>query len=341
MSEQTLLRQILEANKSFLAGSTRLLDPSGDPFVIVACTDPRLTGLLEPALGLPRHRAVVVRTAGNQISAKNHDVLRSIAVGLFVKGAREVLVVGHTDCAMAAFAAAQVAENFRKAGIARSAFGDEDLRTWFGAFSTVEANLADSVNALRQSGLLPAGGKVHGLMMDTVSGAITVAADGDIAPASVPTPEPAPPRAKVPEDAGEKAHVERAPESQVPIPPLPAGDAGAPAQKPIVIGTLERSDEQARTAKTPLTYVDAVMQLRQVLNEARQDAGLRRAIRDLTNAVRGERDPVRVFSALEQLERECAPLYPEVVPAVEALKKSVRSRKDGLNFMEMMRRILG
>jgi hypothetical protein len=115
---------------------------------------------------------------------------------------------------------------------------------------------------------------------------------------------------------------------------------GAPAQKPVIIGTPEKSDEKARAAKTPQTYVDAVMQLRKVLNEARQDAELRRAVRDLSNAVRGERDPVRVFSALERLERECAAHYPEVGPAVEFLKKSVRSRKDGLNFMEMMRRIL-
>jgi len=218
MSETTLLRRILEANKSFLAGAGRPLDASGEPFVVVACMDARLTGLLEPAMGLPRNRAVIVRTAGNRVSRANPDVLRSIAVGFFVKGAREVFVVGHTDCAMAGFSAAQAAENFRKAGVARAAFGDEDLRTWFGAFVSVEANVRESVDALRRSGLVPAGGKVHGLIIDTAGGALQVIVDGDAEPAS----------ARAPEAEVARAPVEAAAPKPPPIPPVPPADKTPP-----------------------------------------------------------------------------------------------------------------
>ena len=42
----TLLQQIKEANKRYLTGSPQLLDSTGDPFVVLACMDPRLTGVL-------------------------------------------------------------------------------------------------------------------------------------------------------------------------------------------------------------------------------------------------------------------------------------------------------
>jgi len=135
MTESSLLRQIVEANKSYAAGHPRLLDPEGEPFVVVACIDPRLTGLLEPALGLPRRRAVVIRTAGNQLSEKNSDSLRSLAAALYIKNAGEIVIVGHTDCGLSHFSVPEVVENFRRAGVRRTAFGHEDLRAWFGAFA--------------------------------------------------------------------------------------------------------------------------------------------------------------------------------------------------------------
>src|SRR3974377_2009124 len=113
----TLLQQIKEANNRYLAGSPQMLDSKGDPFLVLACMDPRLTGMLEPLLGLPKHRAIVIRTAGNLVSEVNHDVLRSVAVALFTKGAREIFIAGHTDCALSKFSAPEVVDAFRKAGI--------------------------------------------------------------------------------------------------------------------------------------------------------------------------------------------------------------------------------
>jgi carbonic anhydrase len=332
MSEENLLQQILEANQSFLGGSVRLLAESGNPLAIVTCIDRRLTGLIEPALGLPRNRAAVIRTAGNQVSNRNSDVLRSVAVCLFAKGAGEVFVVGHTDCAMAHFSAAEVAESFRRAGVPREAFGAEDLRTWFGALANERANVIESVAALRRSAFVPASTKVHGLMMDTASGAIEVLVNGSLppAPAAATIPEPV-----FAASGKEKLHAiefAAATGSEPPIPPLPPKEPEA-ARKPIVIAAPE-------PVMAPKTYVDAVLQLRQALAMARQNPKLRRSMSELMRAIEQERDPARVFAALQRLERECAPLYPEIAPAVEILKSSLQTRKGALNFMDMMRRIL-
>lgn len=339
MSETSLLQQTLEANKSYLAGSPRFLDPSGAPYLVVACIDARLTGMLEPALGLPRGRAAVVRTAGNRITARSVESLRAVAVSLFVKGASDIFIVGHTDCAMSHFSAAEVAESFRKARIARTAFGDEDLRTWFGAFSEIRANVAESVQSLRQSGLVPAQCRVHGLIIDSVSGKIELVVDGDVAP----PPQPSPRDAIVAEEEANSGEPEQEARSSVssrePPPPGPKSST-PPLRKPIVIDGDSGSGAPSQKPRTPMTYVDAMLQIRKVVEDARRNPELRRALTDLAGAVERERDPVRVFAALEHLERECGALYPEIVPAVQVLRSAVRNRKSGLNFMEMMRRVL-
>ena len=53
----------------------------------------------EPALGLKRGDAKIVRNAGNSIVGE--DAIRSIGAALYNLGAEEVLVVGHTECGMA------------------------------------------------------------------------------------------------------------------------------------------------------------------------------------------------------------------------------------------------
>src|SRR5437867_3149666 len=186
----TLLQEITEANTSFLAGNPRLLDASGDPFIVVSCIDPRLTSFIEPALGLPKNRALVVRTAGNQVTALCNDALRSIVAGVYVKGGTEIFIVGHTDCAMSRFSTQDVIENFRKAGVERSIFGDADIRAWFGAFHDVKTNVIQSVDYLRKSGFLPPLLKVHGLVLDIQNGKLDTVYNGDT-PITVPAVTPA------------------------------------------------------------------------------------------------------------------------------------------------------
>lgn len=61
--------------------------------------DTRLTGFLEPALGIERGDAKIIKNAGNTVV--DQDVIRSVAASIFALGVEEVMVIGHTNCGMA------------------------------------------------------------------------------------------------------------------------------------------------------------------------------------------------------------------------------------------------
>jgi carbonic anhydrase len=67
----------------------------GVRFVVLSCMDPRLQP--ERSLGLSVGDAYVLRNAGGRVS---DDTLRSLMVALSELGAREVVVIHHTDCAL-------------------------------------------------------------------------------------------------------------------------------------------------------------------------------------------------------------------------------------------------
>jgi carbonic anhydrase len=340
--ESTLLRQIGEANKGFLAQSPRSLDADGDPFVVVACIDPRLTGLLEPALGLPRNRAAVIRTAGNQLSERTPDALRSIAVALYVKHAKEIIFVGHTDCSMAAFSAAEVSDSFRKAGIPRSAFGNEDLRAWFGAYTNIRDNLIGSIDYLRKSGLVPADRKIHGLILDTNQGSIEVVVDGNLASESMAPPAAAAEPGKKDTSAGDKDAKAVAVESPAkPTPPrvVPPTGEQKPTKGPIVIGQPAARKDQAAAA--PASLLDAVMILRDFFHRERQSQRMQKAILDLKTTWRQEKSPDRIVAELQDLVHSYETQYPNLPAALAYLEDVVKSGSaDRIGFGEVIKRIL-
>jgi carbonic anhydrase len=98
---------------------------------------------------------------------------------VYLKGARQVFVVGHTDCALADFSASAVMETFQRAGVPRSAFGDQDLGGWFGAFHDIRANVLQTIESLRNSGVLPDRLKIHGIILGTHDGKLEIVFDDD------------------------------------------------------------------------------------------------------------------------------------------------------------------
>jgi carbonic anhydrase len=332
---QTLLQQIREVNKSFLAGSPRFLDASGDHFIVVACMDPRLTGFIEPALGLPQNRALVIRIAGNQVSDANRDVVRSVAAGVFMKGAKEILIVGHTDCALSKFSAAEVIESFRKAGIPRSAFGDEDLRTWFGAFTDVKTNVLQSVEYLRKAIFVPRDLKIHGLIIGIERGELEIVLDGDVAPI-----EAAPAPAKPEEIAAAISSV--APGTSMAVPAMPPAPPESKSVKgPVKIGAVEKTAGAKPVPRQPDSMLEAAMVLRDFISRERQNAQFERTVAQIDNVLKSERDPIRIVAEMERIANNYRAKYPELPGALEYLKKAVRARDfSHLGFKELMRRML-
>jgi carbonic anhydrase len=67
--------------------------------LIVTCMDPRLNGILR-MLGLDEREVGCIRNAGGTIT---EDSIRSLLVATRVLGAKEIMVINHTDCGMRRF----------------------------------------------------------------------------------------------------------------------------------------------------------------------------------------------------------------------------------------------
>src|ERR1700759_1900509 len=84
--------------------------PPAPRIAIVTCMDPRLTGI-GAMLGLSDADADVIRNAGTVI---DDDSVRSLLVSTKLLGAREIMIINHTDCGMLKFTDAEMADRLRK-----------------------------------------------------------------------------------------------------------------------------------------------------------------------------------------------------------------------------------
>ncbi len=339
MSATTILEQIQAANAGYRAGHAEPIESSGATFVVLACIDSRLTGFLEPALGLPRNRAIVVRTAGNQAGPANHDVIRSIAEAIYVRQAGEVFVTGHTDCAMASFSSTQVIEAFRNAGVPRTAFGEGDLREWFGAFPDVKGNVTSAVEYLRKCACIPRGVKIHGLILSLADASVEVVVNGDLAQVAAPAAVPAPEKevqisAPVKGASGERRHDE----GSQPVPAAPAVPASR--GRPVVIPEMKAPPgRRAEAIPAPQTMMDAVIALREILVAERHDPHVRSQLGEFSSLVRHERNPARIFAALESVLNDAQGRHPQLPGILAFLRASLEAPGAGSKFSEFMRRI--
>jgi carbonic anhydrase len=105
----TRIDDILDANARYAA--TFEAGPQPDPRIaLVLCMDARIDPIR--ALGLPYGSAHIIRNAGGRVQ----DALRSLAVSQAVIGTEEVMIVHHTECAMAAMDDAQIAARLNANG---------------------------------------------------------------------------------------------------------------------------------------------------------------------------------------------------------------------------------
>jgi carbonic anhydrase len=119
---------------------------------IVACMDARLdaAGFLDEWPGAVH----VIRNAGGRVT---DDALRSIAASCAMAGTERVVVVHHTDCAMAKHDDEQI----------RALLPDgADTEVEFLTIADPERALREDVEAARASSLLPAGIEVTGFVYD-------------------------------------------------------------------------------------------------------------------------------------------------------------------------------
>lgn len=177
----TLLEEILEHNDRFVEERERPITRAPAKRVaLFTCMDTRLVEFLEPAMGLRRGDAKVIKNAGNTIIDPGGGVIRSLVVAVFALGCEEIYVIGHNDCGMAQVNEEDFQQKMLDRGVAAEAISalTPSLREWLGAFHDPYGNVRKSVRIIRESPLIPSDVPVHGLMFDPVSGRLELLTDG-------------------------------------------------------------------------------------------------------------------------------------------------------------------
>lgn len=179
----TLLESVLQANRGFVKPSAfpPLPKSPAKQLAIFTCMDTRLVDFLEPAMGIRRGEAKVIKNAGNTIvDPMGGAVIRSLVAGIFMLGVEEVFVIGHRDCGMAEVDAESVKKDMIKRGISPDTIDIHvpDLKQWLGIFSHPIENVERVVKILRHNPLIPKDVPIHGLLFCPNDGHLDVVVNG-------------------------------------------------------------------------------------------------------------------------------------------------------------------
>ena len=176
-----LFEAIVDANQRAARGENAGLRPADFadslPIVALSCIDPRLNPLLPEVLGLSEEHFIWLRNAGNIITGPMSSTMRSIALACAVKGGREIVVIGHTDCRVRQTSSAELIERFRALGIGRARLPD-NVNEFFGLFASERQNVIKAAGFVRQSPLIGPAIPVHGMLVDIRTGQLEYLVNG-------------------------------------------------------------------------------------------------------------------------------------------------------------------
>ena len=169
-----LMEAIIDANHRALAGdSSAGLHPAefADelPLVALTCIDVRLNALLPQVLGVPPEQFIWLRNAGNIITGPQSSTMRSLSLACAVKGGKEIVIIGHTDCQVGKTTTMQLLEKLRAIGVERHMLPD-NLNEFFGMFDSDRQNVIKAADIARQSPLIGPKIPIHGLLVDIETG---------------------------------------------------------------------------------------------------------------------------------------------------------------------------
>lgn len=178
-----LLDSVLAANKDFIRpGKLPPLPKSPQKqLAIFTCMDTRLVDFLEPAMGIKRGEAKVIKNAGNTvIDPIGGGVIRSLVAAVFLLGVEEVFVIGHRDCGMSEVDSDDLRGRMIARGIDPVAIDSlvPNLAQWLGAFSCPEDNVENVVSVIRSCPLIPKEVPIHGLIFCPNDGHLDVVVRG-------------------------------------------------------------------------------------------------------------------------------------------------------------------
>lgn len=183
-----LLEQILEENAKFTASlpesylhrNDKVSKYPARQLAIYTCMDTRLVDFLEPAMGISRGEAKVIKAAGNMITGPFDEVIRSLMVAVYELGVNEIMVVGHKDCGMQHSTSASLKERMLARGVKPEAIAavEGEFAKWVDAFHHPRENVEKTVAEIKSNPLLPKDIIVHGLLFCPDSGRLEVIVRG-------------------------------------------------------------------------------------------------------------------------------------------------------------------
>ncbi len=177
-----LFEAIIEANHRAAAGDPDAgLHPADYadalPLAALTCIDARLNPLLPNVLGLRGEHFVWLRNAGNVVTGPLSSTLRSLALACAVKGAKEIALIGHTDCQVCRTSTTQLLERLKNLGVERHLLPD-NVNEYFGLFSSERQNVIKGCEIVRSSPLIGPRIPVHGLLLDIETGRVEWVVNG-------------------------------------------------------------------------------------------------------------------------------------------------------------------
>jgi carbonic anhydrase len=139
------------------------------PIAALTCIDARLNPLIPEVLGIAEEHFIWLRNAGNNITGPQSSTMRSLALACAVKGAKEVCIIGHTDCQVCKTTTMQLLEKFKALGVERHLLPD-NVNEFFGMFGSERQNVIKACDIVRSSPLIGPKIPVHGLLLDIETG---------------------------------------------------------------------------------------------------------------------------------------------------------------------------
>jgi carbonic anhydrase len=177
-----LFEAIFDVNQRRVAGDLTAVVPVAEyaaalPVAALTCIDARLNRLLPDQLGLPEDQFIWLRNAGNIVTGPLSSTLRSLALACAVKGAKEIAIIGHSDCLVGKTTVMNLLDRLKALGVDRGRL-PENLVEYFGLFATERQNVIRGVDLVRISPLIGAQVPVHGLLIDLRSGKLEWVVNG-------------------------------------------------------------------------------------------------------------------------------------------------------------------
>jgi carbonic anhydrase len=169
-----LFEAVLDANQRKIAGDKNASVPAAEfgpalPVAALTCIDARLNHLLPEMLGIPEEQFIWLRNAGNIVTGPLSSTLRSLALACAIKGAKEIAIIGHSDCLVGKATAMKLLDGLAALGVDRNRL-PANLVEYFGLFATERQNVMRGVDFVRTSPLIGPKVPVHGLLIDIQSG---------------------------------------------------------------------------------------------------------------------------------------------------------------------------